>query len=400
MAAQLSVGKVFPRAALTNNASLFQIVETTSGDWYFITIASSVGTNTSKVVVSKSTDRGRVWQTFIAGTTTLTNTGVIEVWCDWWTNGDTGTLIHIVTADATTDDVIYLNYDTSTDTASSQTTVFTGVSFTANSSYISITKTVAGNLHVAFDGDAGTETGHYVAASPFTTWTSKASPTEAGDWMRAFPGDYADTDDYDIIFLDRSANGLSLKTYDASGDSWSEAAIASDGAINDATTYGWFYSAAQRHSDNHLIVCCWNGADSASADLLCWDVYGSGSITAQTNVVTNSDDCVGCSVMIDQSNDRIYVFYMGKDDGSQTAGTALGVYYKYSDDGGSTWSSEQTLWDTFLRDWRYIHTPPTVDSVSVALPIAFYENVFGDVYTTAENPDTGGGGTSGGWWGS
>lgn len=406
MAAELSWG-----ALLTGNAFADvemggeQIVEVASGDWYAFTHNASAAL-LDRYNYRKSTDRGRTWTDPISINGNNGNLGRIVVWYDRWTPGDTGNLIHIaMMVGSSLNDVFYRNLDVSSDTLSTTQTVFNGVSFSSNASVaLAIVKTKAANIYIAFDGDGGTETGHYVAASPFSSWTSKSNPNEAStsDWYVAMPGNYADTDDYDLYFLDRSANGLSVKTYDASGDSWSEATIVSDGSFTDAATVFPQFSAAPRHSDGHHIVCGWNDYDTAGADLLCYDVNGSGSIVAKTNVVTNADDAGACQVMVDQATDDIYVFYLGKSDGSQTIGSDVGVYYKVSTDDGSTWGAEQTLFNFIIDDFRGLWSARSVASMGVAPPVIWMNDDNDFVYVTAENPDTGGGGggTSGGWWGS
>jgi Neuraminidase (sialidase) len=73
-------------------------------------------------------------------------------------------------------------------------------------------------------------------------------------------------------------------------------------------------------------------------------INGAASITEKTNVVEDStDDQALCAIGIDTDDDTFYCFYAGKSDGTETAYTALNVYYKTSDDGGTTWGSETQL---------------------------------------------------------
>ncbi len=398
MAAQLSFGILAKGSAVGETNGGFHIVQVANGNWYAFTFMAGAG-DQSSLSWAKSTDKGRTWgiPTFVCAGQSFSS-----VWYDRWTPGDSGDLIHVIGMDSNNDDVLYANIDTSSDTTSSTTTVFNGASF-FGFVYCTLVKTRAGNLYVTYNGDGGTETGHYVAASPFTSWTSKSNPNEAAasDDYAALPGNYADSDDYDLYFGDTSANEWSRKTYDASANSWSESVLVAGTGFAESATMLLRQAVALRVSDGMQFAFGWNAFDSATGDLVGFKFDGTTS-TALTNVVTNADDCACVAATYDESADRLYVFYFGKSDGSETITSDVGVYYKYSDDDGSTWSAEQTLFNHYLDDFRWIDSPPTVASLNVAPPVIWYNDDTDVVLTTAENPDTGGGGggTSGGWWGS
>ena len=122
------------------------------------------------------------------------------------------------------------------------------------------------------------------------------------------------------------------------------------------------FSASVRNSDGHLILIAWTNADTLNADLMCWDINGSGSITAKGNVVTDStDDQAMCGLTIDTTADNLYAFYCGKTDGSETAYTSLNVYYKLSTNGGTSWGSE-TQATSQLMPITYLMVPLETDS--------------------------------------
>jgi hypothetical protein len=295
----------------------------------------------------KSTDGGQNW----AGPTLIgaasASGPIFSVWFDKWTPGDSGTRIHIWWCESTDDDIIYNYLDTSTDTLGTQVVVFAaGSASTSASNQMAGTKARGGNLCVGFDIDGGTETGFYRSTDAGATWAIASNLNEVGtDYYHLFPGNEADTQDIWAVFLDRSANAISLKTFDDSGDSWSEAAI---GAMVDADhdTISPMFSGVIRHADNHLILCQWNAHDAATADLKAWDINGAASITALTDVNTDADDCAGVALFIDQSTTDLYAAYLGKADGSETFGTSVGVYYKKSTDDGATWGAETPLAET------------------------------------------------------
>ncbi|KKL55633.1 hypothetical protein LCGC14_2253440, partial [marine sediment metagenome] len=120
------------------------------------------------------------------------------------------------------------------------------------------------------------------------------------------PGDEADNQDIWCIYWDRSADEISLKIYDDSGNSWSETSIATGMADDSAGSYAQM-SAAPRHSDNHAILAAWSAPNVATADLRVWDIGGVSDITAMTNVVTDLDESGAVAVFVDQRDNSIYV---------------------------------------------------------------------------------------------
>ena len=294
----------------------------------------------------KSTNNGISWSNPVQ---VLSGTGVTAFACyyDRWTAGDAGTLIHIACIEAAgADDVQYRTLDISSDTLGTERTVFSGASTVTGSAMLSLCKARGGNLYIAFDLDGGTETGFYRSTDAGVTWGSRSNLNEgSGDLYSLHPGNYADNQDIDAIFWDTSADEISLKTYDDSGDAWSEASISTGMADVTRTTAAPQFSAQVRHSDGHLILVAWNSRDVSTADLKVWDINGAGSITAKTDVVTNADDCQCALLAITQGADTLVVVYLGKSDGSEVVGTSVGVYGKTSTDGGATWGAEFTLTD-------------------------------------------------------
>lgn len=347
-------------------------VQTAPNIFYAI---SPHGTGTTAQVY-KSVNGGLVWE-FVTTVKAVNNTQV-SVWYDQWTPGDTGTRIHIAYMEATSDDVFYRYFDTASDTLGSEVTVFAGATFTIGAtSTISITKAVGGNIYVAFDGDGGTEKGFYRSTDNGGSFGSRSDMTEGADYWILQPGNYADTQDIDCIFWDRSADEISLKTYDDSADSWSEASIAT--TMVDITTSSAEpqFSAVTRKSDGHIILAAWNNRDTATADLQMWDIDGSGSITALTDVVTNSDDCQVACLYIDQLTDYLYVFYLGKSDGSETTGTRQSFAYKRSTDGGSSWESEVIALASAASGWNFSILTGVRSGSGEPKVFASYEPTFG-----------------------
>ena len=340
----LAVSGLYPAGVVDGRT----IVRTSATTIY--AIIATGAPSSSIVVYRKSTDNGSTWGPFTDIASSLGVAVGYGIWFDKWTPGDSGTKIHVWVADSTNDDITYWSLDTASDTLSSPVTVFNGASLTAPAQ-VSGCKTRGGNLLVAFNGDGGTETGFYRSTDGGTVWGSRATLIETAttDFFQLLPGNYADNQDADCIYWDTSANEISLKTYDDSANSVAEASISGSMTDQAAATVTPQFSASVRHSDGHAIVVAWNDRDTAAADLKVWDINGSGSITAKTDVNTNTDDCQAALLYINQSTNDLFAFYLGKSDGSQTIGTSLGVYYKVSADGATSWGSEQTLSSTLDR---------------------------------------------------
>lgn len=198
------------------------------------------------------------------------------------------------------------------------------------------------------------------------------------DGQRLYPANLADANDIWCVFHDISANELSLKTYDDSGDSWAETSVAT--SIADSTTHPYaVFSAAVRHSDGHLLVAAWSEFDTATADLLVWDITDSGTITAKTNVSTNVDDMGYVALFINQQTDEVYVAQFGINTGGNTAGTSWVAYYYLSDDGMATWGA-QTPYSTTADDYRVITAGHSVgDDGGWFMPV-FFDDDDNDIF--------------------
>jgi hypothetical protein len=332
----------------------------TDGDTGYLFFINSA----SDVRYRKTTDGGASWAaSVLIDATTATS---LNIWFDKWTRGDSGTLIHIWWLESATDDVHYRSLDTSSDTLGTDRTVFNGTTFSSTSSRashaISGTKAVGGNLYVQFWGDALGERGFYRSVDAGVNWTSRTDGADGNpiDEVICLPDDdSADNEDIVMIYWDRSANDIFIKKYDDSGNSWGATVI--DANMLDSSAVMQM-SAVVRHSDGHIILAAWSALDTATADLKIWDItLATPTITAKTDVVTDSDDCVGAALFIDQNNDDLYCAYLGDEDGSETWQDALTAFYKKSEDGAGTWGAQTAYQEGAADDERYIdagHSTP------------------------------------------
>ena len=290
------------------------------------------------VVYRKTTDGGNTWGSAVA--ISALTTEKLSVWYDGWTTGDTGTTIHISYMDSAggnPDQVYYRSLDTSTDTLGTEQTIFapSAIATQDDRTELTITKARGGNLYAGFFYDnTGATHDFYRSTDGGATWTDR---TTMGDtsmaWMRAFPGNEADTNDVWIVYWDWASDQLELKVYDDSANSWSTTTIGT-GMVE--TTLVTQFSGVQRQSDNHVVLTAWNSLIAGGADLKVWDIAGSASIVAKTDAVTDTTTDLGAAAFIDQRTNDLYLTYL-------TFATTLSVNYKKSTDGGTTWGAVTNL---------------------------------------------------------
>lgn len=338
-----------------NGGATNYIIQTPTGVLYMVYIDSQ-----SDVSWRKSTDGGLSWTASAvvhAGTTTN-----LAVWYDRW-SGIAAGLIHCVMTDSGDDDTSYRTINTeSSDALSTETDIFAGAS-TAAGGHLSVTRAVGGNVYCKTVIDAGAEGGFYRlpnANVPSGAWDAARTVDETIatlDQMILVPDfDAADNQDIMAIFWDASANEISRKLYDDSGNSWSETSIAgSMTELSTATAFANFDVAIDLTNGNTVLVA-WSATDTANADLRCW-VVDAGSITEVTNVVLNSTDDQGlAAISIDAVSGHWRVYYAGASAGGETWISSLNIYSKVSTDAGTTWGAESRVNDGPAFTPRWLRT--------------------------------------------
>ena len=289
----------------------------------------------------KTTNSGASWGT----EATIRSGGTIHsfaIWYDKWTKGDSGDVIHIIFVDSTIgDDLTYNSFSTSDDTLDGEVTAIlfnSAITGDWTDNCISIVKSKNGIIFVGGWVDSGGENAFAKAtmtsglATSFTGKTSMADGDQV-DRIQFLPGNETDTDDIWCLYQDVSANRITLKVFDDSGNTWSESA-AIDTMVETTTLFG--FDSMERHSDSHTILVLWNENQSATGDIATWDLTDSSNFEAKANVVNNNSAFGIVGLLIDQNRDDLYVCYSN--------GTTTGsIKYKKSTDGGGNWGSEKNM---------------------------------------------------------
>lgn len=350
--------------ALTTGAGTQYVIKTNSGNYYVVYIDNV----TLDVFFRKSTDGGKTWSngTNIASVTAT----ALAVWYDRW-SGINGDLIHCAYTDSGADDTLYRSINTaSSDTLSSQSSIFAGAS-TANGGALSITRARGGNLYCKTMIDAGAEGGFFRSTDVGANWSSRTD-TEAlsttDQWILV-PGFASDNQDIMCIFWDASADEISRYIHDDSANSWAETSISGSMVDVAATSTYPHFAASVDLTNSQILVVAWNGVDTANQDLLGWRVTESAINAFGTTPVLNAtDDCGLCAIAIDTSSEDWYVFYGGASDGSDTFNSSINLYYKVSTDDGANWGPETKLTpDTGRVDATGIFCTPRFDTRSAVL---------------------------------
>lgn len=323
--------------------------------------------NTTDLVYRKSVDGALTWGSEVTVATDASEVITKAVfWYDRWTDGIGGNLIHIfyiarAPAGGTTAR-IYRNLDVSTDTLGSEVTIGSGAvdpSTNWDVSCISIVKTRSGNLYAGGWVDTGGGGDNFLVKSTDNgvTWNAKATMADGGavDKIIFLPANLADKDDFWCVYGDVSAPELTVKTYDASADSWSESGTFTGGFTTNSTIH-FQIAAAIRWSDGHAIIVIWNAVGSSTADYKAFDFDGTTG-TALTDILTNQDESGGSSITINQANDDLRCGYLL----GGTWQASVDVKYKVSTDGGTTWTDKAYSEDT-ADDIKWLSCDPSPPS--------------------------------------
>lgn len=342
--------------------------------------------NLDDLKYQKTADGGANW----GGAVNIRTGSVLsyDCWADWQTEGDSGTKIHIACIDAGSNDVRYVYLDTNGDSVGGDDqieaaqgcgTIDTSVS--RSNHQITITKSRGGNIAVAFRymDDNNAYFYMFYTSPDGDTWTSEASPWDANlDLLLLFPGNEADNQDLWATLWDASEDKICLLTYDDSGDSWSSQDI----SANMADLYLYMQmDGAIRLSDGHLIFAAWSEIDTATADLMVWDINGAGSITAKTNVITDEAETFMVSVFINQDNDDVYIAYVS----GTAAFSTVQTFYQKSGDGCANWGGETAMQADAADDERWLSAGCMKAAWGGKFQPCWFNDDLNDLFTNTDN---------------
>lgn len=323
-------------------APINYVIQANNGALYMIYIDKL-----DDVFFKKSVDGGLTWS---SGTSVFTGSVIaLAVWYDRW-SGLSADRIHMAYTETGGHDTLYRTIDTaSSDALSTQTTIFAGASAVATGAMLTISRARGGNVYCRTTIDNGAEGGFFRlqnANVPNGAWDAARTINEAlagSDNGILVPGFAADNQDMMMMFWDNSANEVSRYIYDDSANSWGETSIAASMTKGLQSSAFPNFSAAVDLANSRIYFAAWSAMDAANADLRCWRIT-EGAITEVTNIVLNSTDDQGLVALgIDTTTGYLYAAYVGKSDGSETLLTSANVYYKVSQDAGTTWGSETLL---------------------------------------------------------
>ncbi len=306
---------------------------------------------------SKTTNGGITWATPVNITDGIANLDddcmQIAVWYDQWTPEDTGSLIHLAVIDSvgTTsvdDDIWYANLNTTNDSITTFINITTDLSYAGTLgigvNHVALAKATDGVLFAAVTD---------VSDNIMVRCTSGC--TTATNWSVSEPNSWPTGNDFQIliprlsgemmlIWWDISASTDDLQYARFTNESWS--AFSTIDTALDNSSYDASFGAAVDSATGDIYLSYAVQADTLGTDD---DIkvkkFSGTSWTALTDVVTNSicagvSNCgiTGVKIARDQNTGYLYVLYSAQST-PNTASTG-NVYWKYSTDAGSTWSSE------------------------------------------------------------
>lgn len=326
----------------------------------------------------KTTDSGVTWTDEVNIDSSTVQK--FAIWFDKWTPDDTGTLIHMVVVESSTDDVDYFRLDTADDALTGPITIQAegsmDTSFQWNETCCSIVKSRGGNLYVGWWADNDGESGFERSTNGGDNWSARATSGfidgNATDRIMFLPGNEADNNDIWSLYQDVSANAITLKVHDDSANTWAESSTIMSAT---ETAFHFQFDCMVRHSDGHGILVAWNDNNTSTADIEVFDITNSGAFTAKTNVVSNVTAYPNCCLLINQQNDDLYVAYTN----GQTTGA---IVYQLSTDDGGTWGGE-TAFSVTSDDHRNVFGGTSIQDAGGRWQPVWYNDDLTDLITNS-----------------
>jgi len=357
----------------------------------------------------KTADAGATWGSRVGIHTASNNAINMAIWADWWTDGDSGELIHITYHVNSDNDTIHRSLNTDGDSLNTAVVVYgsgrPGGAGTNNNGCNTLCKLKSGRLVCLGRQREIGRYYHFESDDNGANWTSVDAPdaddNQSGSWandlggdeslVQACPLDRADTNDFAIVMVDNVDDLLEYSEWDDSGSSWSTAVQINDGTNNpaivlDADSKNWPFAAMTRWSDGHVLVAAWNDADSSAADLDFWDITNTTTFDGSDKtgssidkIRTNDNEAGHIALTINQQNDAVYVAY---NSGSTFHGSD-DVKISSSTNDGDSWT--QASYTETTDDLRAIGCDPSIGNNGGRIAFIVYNDDLADLMTNVVN---------------
>ncbi len=298
--------------------------------WLNDTVGFSFYRDTANIVYEKTIDGGLTW-----GAAVVVAAGAyvtFAIWHEKWTSPQGGNVVHM--AFGKNQFVQYRGFDLFNETLTGLVTVRTAAADSPG--YTTITKAKGGNLVIVDGGSNSAVIGAGVSVSTDdgVSWNPVNSGvvTTSLSNAKVVPGNTANDNDVIMIHCRDSTRVVQASQYDVGADSWTTVLLFTSPLFRVLEP---MYEISVRHSDGHAIAPIGNVlAGTNDREIRTFDITDIATITETTKAVTPELSTVTfVSMVVDQQNDNIYVFY-------SYGANPRPVFYKVSTDGMITWSAE------------------------------------------------------------
>lgn len=340
---------------------------------YYFMVNST--TNTRELGYVKSTDGGQTVGSFVPIDTTTRSCTRFAIWFDKWTEGDSGTLIHIAWYEDLNDDLHYRALDTADDSLGTRVAVFLGSTTDAaaqlDQGSCSVGKTPGGRLWATARLDNDGENATYYSDDGGANWSAFGEQVYLSNTssVHFLGGTYADPDDAAWLHLDRATSEVRLRIADASAGTFSSGAVIHTLTTLDVIVHSM--SGVYHWADGDFLVAVVE-SHSVAGDIATFIVELDGSSSRTTDILTTTDVSGNISLFLDQNDGTVYAGYTT----GGTAGSVTGVY-KVSTDKMATWGSEQTYGETTDEMWGVFggHMRP-IGQTGAWQPVVYNNDLF------------------------
>lgn len=338
---------------------------------------------------SKTTNGGSAWGAAVI-VDAQTDCFAVAVWYDRWTPGDdTGTNIHIITADTGNDQLWYNRLDSTTDTRLLGTTPVnvstnsgqTG-SITGGANAPSIAKATDGTIYAVISDNTDSYVVRCSVNCNLTTgWTEAgANPMDLQpDWTMIVP---LANNNMMLIQRDISADDMRSKVWNNGAGTWDATWTTIDANAPENATYDPQFAAIVDVETNDVYLAYVDNSTSGTIggnnDSVKTAKYNGTNWNSTANVVTNSAlGLTGVAISLDPNSSVVYVAYTGRT--TPATATTANVYWATSTYAMTSWGGQQGPVNTTPDD---IYAPDLNGFSDQRIFVSWYgatpDDIFGD----------------------